>query len=243
MILLRYSIVLLTILLNGCSGSSNAKEETTDAAMPESSNWDCIFSYMDKYDQLLPLEVIQKHYKGDMSSAKMKYNKSPEAKGQKQDTYVYHWKGDRTKTMQIGGQKMVIPLDNEIGIKWLGDDLYKIMNRENPVASFKAFYHTPTKEELDAAFTKAEAKISEDKNVKEENKSTAMDMAKGMAAGVKYEDVNGLGDAASWDVRDNALIILIGTKTFKIVASVSADSEANKELAIELAKEVLVVCN
>lgn len=40
-----------------------------------------------------------------------------------------------------------------------GDDLYKIMDRGNSVASFKAFYHTPTQAELDAAFTKAEQKF------------------------------------------------------------------------------------
>src|SRR5690606_25126916 len=146
---------------------------------------------------------------------------------------------DRTKTMEILGQKIEVPLENEIGIKWLGDDLYKIMSRENAVASFKAFYHTPTQAELDAAFSKAEEKVSENKNVSQETKDTAMDMAKGLADGAKFEDVNGLVDAASWDVRDNALILLIGEKTLKIVAGVSADSEANKKLAVELAKEVL----
>jgi hypothetical protein len=105
------------------------------------------------------------------------------------------------------------------------------------------FYRTVSKEELNAALGKAEAKISEDKNVKEETKNQAMDMAKGLAEGASYEDVKGIGNAASWDARDNALIILIGDKTLKIVSSVSADSETNKALAIKLASEVLAKCN
>lgn len=70
-----------------------------------------------------------------------------------------------------------------------------------------------------------------------------MSMAKDLAKGAKYEDVSGLADAASWDARDNALIILIGDKTFKVIAGVSADSDSNKNLAIELAKEILAKCN
>ena len=207
------------------------------------SNSDCIFSYMDKYDELLPLETIQKHYKGDMSVAKKQYNKNTDPKRQKQDSYLYTWASDRTKTMEILGQKMEVPLENEIGIKWLGDDLYTIMSRENPVASFKAFYHTPTQAELDDAFNKAEEQVSKNENVNMETTGSAMSMAKGLAEGAKYEDVNGLGNAASWDARDNALIILVGEKTFKIVCNVGADSEANKKLAIELAKEVLAKCD
>ncbi|MCP9770769.1 hypothetical protein EGI22_22930 [Lacihabitans sp. LS3-19] len=230
------------IFMISCSSKTESESSNSLSETVASTNADCVFSYIDKYDQLLPLETIQKHYKGDMSSAKMKYQVSKDAISQKRDTYVYTWNSDRTKIMEFGGTKMNLPIPNEIGIKWLGDDLYKIMDRGNPVSSFKAFYHTPTKEELDMALNKAEEKVSEDKNVTEETKNSAMGMAKGLAAGAKYDDVDGLGDAASWDFRDNALIILIGDKTFKVVASVSADSEVNKDLAIELAKEILAKC-
>lgn len=236
------SLVIL-LIHSSCSHDAKGSADTSESNSEKvSSNADCVFDYLDKYDQLLSLETIKKHFKGDLSSAKMKYNKSTDPKKQKQDSYLYQWKGERTKTIEIGGQKITVPLDNEIGIKWLGDDLYKIMNKETSIASFKAFYHTPTKDELDAAFQKTEEKLDGDKSIKEETKTSAMGMAKDLAAGAKYVDVAGLGDAASWDVRDNALIILIGTKTFKIVANVSADSDANKTLALQLAKEVLAVC-
>ena len=240
---LTFILLCSIIFMISCSSKTESESSSSQSETIASTNFDCFFSYIDKYDQLLPLETIQKHYKGDMSSAKKKYQISKDAKSQKRDTYVYTWNSDRTKIMEFGGTKMDLPIPNEIGIKWLGDDLYKIMDRGNSVASFKAFYHTPTQAELDAALNKAEKKVSEDKNVSEESKNSGMGMARGLAAGAKYEDVNGLGDAASWDVRDNALIILIGDKTFKVIASVSADSDSNKNLAIELAKEILAKCN
>lgn len=239
-----FAIIIATsfIFMISCSSKSELESSNSQSENPAISNADCIFTYIDKYDQLLPLEVIQKHFDGDMSSAKKKYGVSKDPKGQKRDTYVYSWKSDRTKEMEFGANKMNIPISNEIGIKWLGDDLYKIMDKENAVASFKAFYHTPTQAELDAAFTKAEDKITENNKVTEDTKEPAMSMAKDLVKGAKYEEVAGLADAASWDVRDNALILLIGDKTLKVVVSVSVDSESNKQLAIKLAKEVLSVC-
>jgi hypothetical protein len=237
------SLGLILTILSSCGSSGSSSEGTEESTSVPSSNATCVFDYMDKYDQLLPLEAIQKHYAVDVTKAKMKYSKSEAAERQNHDSYLYSWPSDRTKTMEFGGNKLEIPIPNEIGIKWLGDDLYKINGLKDPVESFYKFYRTVSKEELNAALGKAEAKISEDKNVKEETKNQAMDMAKGLAEGASYEDVKGIGNAASWDARDNALIILIGDKTLKIVSSVSADSETNKALAIKLASEVLAKCN
>ena len=237
-------IMLVVVFCSSCSGNSNGKEGTLQSisSVNTVTNATCVFDYMDKYDQLLPLEVIQKHYLGDMSSAKMKYNKSKEDERQNHDSYIYSWPSDRFTIKNFGGGDMKIPLQNEIGIVWLGDDLYKIMGLKTPVESFKKFYRTPSNEELEAAFGNAEEKIDNNKNIDKETKETATSMAKGMAKGVNYTDVSGFGDAASWDGRDNALIVLIGDKTFKVKAYVSADNETNKALAMKLATEVLSNC-
>ena len=236
--------LIMVVFCSSCSGRSNEKEGTlqSTSSVNNVTNATCVFDYMDKYDQLLPLEVIQKHYTGDMSFAKMKYNKSKKAESQNHDSYIYSWPSDRFTVKNFGGGDMKIPLQNEIGIVWLGDDLYKIMGLKTPMESFKKFYRTPSNEELEAAFGKAEEKIANDKNIDKETKETASSMAKGIAKGVSYTDVTGFGDAASWDARDNNLIILIGDKTFKVRANVSADSETNKALAMKLATEVLAKC-
>lgn len=239
--ILTFLLLGLVIFMISCSSNteaSNSKSETIG-----SSNFDCFFTYIDKYDQLLSLETIKKHYKGDMSTAKMKYQKSKDAKSQVRDTYVYSWKSDRTKTVEFGGNKMVLPISNQIGIKWLGDDLYKIMDKGNSLASFKAFYKNVSKAEMQAAFSQAEKQVSKDKNIDETTKNTAMDMAQGMAKEAKFVEVEGVGDAAAWVVSDNSLVVLVGDKTFQILADISADSQANKNMAIELAKEVLKNCD
>lgn len=237
------SIITLAVLALGCSGNDQSTTSVSESATPSISSASCVFDYQDKYDQLLPLESIQKHYDADLSTAKMKYQKSEKPEGQKRDSYIYSWPSDRTRIFKIGNNEMEMPVQNEIGIKWLGDDLYKIMNKENAVASFKAFYKTVSQKEVEEALGKAEAEMAKNEEIDEETKSQASDMAEGLSKGAEYQPVEGLADAAAWDVRDNALIILVGDRTFKVVTNVGESTEENKAIAIKLAGEVLGRCD
>jgi hypothetical protein len=230
------------LFIISCSGKSEDTESSSEFEPKASNDASCIFSYIGKYDQLLPIETIQKHYNIDLANARKKYQISKDVKSQVRDTYVYSWKSDRTKTVEFGGNKMVLPISNQIGLKWLGDDLYKIMDKGNSLASFKAFYKNVSKTEMQAALSQAEEQVSKDKNIDEATKNTAIDMAQGMSKEAKFVEVNGVGDAAAWVVSDNSLVVLVGDKTFQILAEISADSQANKKVAIELAKEVLKKC-
>ena len=237
-------LCIVSLMTSACNFNETTSADTTlEEDSSASSSVTCVFDFQDKYDQLLPLETIQKHYSGEMSSAKMIYNKSANAEGQKRDSYVYSWPSDRTKTIKIGNNEMNVPLPNEIGIKWLGDDLYKIMNKESAIASFKAFYKTVSQKEVEEALDKAEAKMLNNEAINEETKSQASDMAAGLSKGAEYQPVAGVADAAAWDVRDNALIILVGERTLKVVANMTENTEENKALAIKLAGEVLVRCD
>ena len=232
-----------------CGGNAESTSTNTEvaqaAAVSETStsgNGDCILSYQRKLDELLPLDVIKQHYTGEMPDAKMKYDKSKPERSASTDKYLYAWKSDRIRTMKMGNSTIDIPLQNEIGVMWVGSDLFMISDKGTPLKNFKAFYRNPTQEELDKAFKIAEERIKSDPKYSKEQAETATGMAKGMTAKNKFEDVPGIGDAASFNKEENYLTVLVGPTTFQIIANVSKDKDTNLDLAKKLAKEVLGKC-
>lgn len=226
-------------------GTSSTTEVAQVAAVPEantSGKGDCILSYQRKMDELLPLDVIKKHYTGEMPEAKMNYDKSKPERNASTDKYLYAWPSDRTRTMKIGNSTMDIPLQNEIGVMWVGSDLFMMDDKATPLKNFKAFYRNPTQEELDKALKMAEERMKSDPKYSKEQVKTATGMVQGMAVKNNFEDVSGIGDAASFDKDDNHLMVLVGATTFEVIANVSKDKDVNLDLAKKLAKEVLAKC-
>ena len=99
-ILVLFLISTLSACGNG-GNSTNDKTENIATANSSTGNESCIKEYMTKYDQLLPLEVIKKHYTGDMSKAKKKYDFRPEAKKHDKDTYEYNWESGRSRKIGV----------------------------------------------------------------------------------------------------------------------------------------------
>ncbi|MFC5410922.1 hypothetical protein ACFPMF_16500 [Larkinella bovis] len=199
---------------------------------------DCILGYQTKMDQLLPLAIIQKHYKGDLSNAELKYRKS-DPKYAKRDTYEYIWKSGRIRKMTVAGRQMEVPDDNRIGLAWINEVDTK--RYPDPVTYFKSFYRTATEAE------KQQAAALIDKKLKE-NGATKTGQAAGNAVGNTlistqgYETIVGVGDAAAWDLTSSQLVVLKGRTTFKVTALTGTDVKANQELAKKLAAEVLTSC-
>lgn len=180
----------------------------------------CLIAYQDKYDQLLPLEAIKKHFSGDMSKAKKEYRVNKNPKYRNHDTYSYNWLSDRTREMEMLG-RMTVPMSNRIGLTWVGDDMFKIAKKKSEVESFRHFYRNLTQKELDEAFGQAEKQVQNKTNAAKEQKEAAVGMAKDMSATAKFENVAGVGEAAVWKLKDKT---------------------TNLELAKKLATEVLAKC-
>ncbi len=233
------------ILLLACGSKNQATDGTTAVAnaitteAPDASA--CLLSYQTKMDQLLPLEVIKKHY-NIPAQAKKSYSYRPEAKKHDKDTYEYTWPSNRKTTMKLMGQTMEMDVSNRIGLKWLGSDLFMITGKATPLESFKAFYRNASAAEKEAAFKKAGEKMKE-KGYDEKATQTATDMAKDLSADdIIFKDISGVGEAASWRIKDKELTVLVGKITFQVVANVSANDEDNIVLAKKLALEVLNKC-
>ena len=249
---MKTNILLDTLFLGflftaSCGGKANSSSNSSEKAdssksTPIGGNKDCIISYQSKYDELLPLDIIKKHFKGEMPDAKKKYDKSSNEKYRNHDKYTYSWKSDRTRTMEIGGNKMTYPIANEIGLQWVGDDIFMMSKSKSPLENFKDFYRNASQEEIDKSMAIAEAQVRKKEGITKQQADAATGIAKGMSAETRFENVEGVGEAASWVVKDNKLVVLVGNVTFQVMANVGTDKAANIDLAKKLAIEVLNKC-
>lgn len=218
-------------------GTSNA--EVASAA----GNADCLKSYADKgtLDQLLPLDGIKKHYNVP-AQAQKSYSYRPEAKKHDTDTYEYTWDSNRTRKMKIAGREMEYPSPNRVGLRWVGSDLFMITSKPTPVESFKAFYRNTTAAEKEAAFKKAGEALKE-KGYDTKTTETATGMAKDLSAdNITFKEITGVGEAASWRIKEKELTVLVGKVTFQVSVEISENDEENIALAKKLALEVLTKC-
>lgn len=238
------TLCLSLLVTISCSSSNDSSSTNANESTPvtQSFDADCLYAYKPKYNELLTLEMIQAHYKGDMSKSEMKYRKSEKVSGQATDKCIYSWGSDRIRKMDMMGVKMELPEPNEIGIQWLGNDLFMIKGLSTPLENFQQYYRNITNEEAEEAFAKAEKIVQEKEGVSADDAKTATSFGKGLANGQTFEKVEGVGEAATWVTKENHLVVLVGEKTFQIVANVGADKEVNKNLAIALAKDVLTKC-
>lgn len=60
---------------------------------------------------------------------------------------------------------------------------------------------------------------------------------------ITFKDITGVGDAASWRIKEKELTVLVGKITFQVSVEVSNNDDENIELAKKLAAEVLAKCN
>jgi hypothetical protein len=243
----------LTLLLTACSSTGQSGNDNTQtaalanvaeatASVPSGSG-ECLVSHANKgtLDQLLPLDAIKKHYNVP-AQAKKNYSYRPEAKTHDRDTYEYVWDSDRVRKMKILGREQEYPASNRVGLRWVGSDLFMMSRKTPPLDNFRAFYRNTTAAEKDAAFKKAGEQMKQ-QGYDAQKVEAAKGMGKDLAADdIMFKDIPGIGDAASWRIKDKELTVLVGKVTFQVVAEISANDDENIALAKKIAAEVLAVC-
>lgn len=239
-ILVFFLIISLSACGNGGT-STNDKTENISTANSSTGNESCIKEYMTKYDQLLPLEIIKKHY--DIpAQAKKKYVSGVMGKKYDKDTYEYTWESGRSRKMKMMGQEMDVPTPNRIGLRWLGSDLFMITGKATPLESFKAFYRNASAAEKEAAFKKA-GEVLKEKGYDAKTTETATSMGKELSTDdIIFKAVSGIGEAASWRIKEKELTVLVRKITFQVVVDISTNDEENLSIAKKLAQEILNKC-
>lgn len=206
----------------------------------------CLLDYQTKYDQLLTENEVLRATGFSKDVLKTKNNnllKNPEY-------HEFIYKFDNKRKGKLPGFDYEMELPDVVSISSI---------KPISLAQFEKSYKAITEEEMqvakdvmndvtegnsgdaeaEAALEKAKEQNVSDEQIKETS-NVMMDAFKEVSEG--YRVVDGLGDAARWNVATNELIVLQNGVQFEIMVDVSTDLEKNKSVAIQLAKLILEKC-
>jgi len=251
-------VIMGALFAFSCGGNASDKpKERIVSDSKESKNMDpdakggntCLLGYRDRLDQLLTLDAAASFSQLPANAAKVSYSKV--MKNTANHSIKYSWIGDRKRSMKDMGIDMVLPVKDQIELLGI---------KEKTLAEFKASHRAPTAEELkkrDKAVNDAFDGKSGNKEINEKlekldkmnvDKSTQKGVAQNMGnmfakVAMAYEDVAGLGDAASWNSFERKLYVLDNGVEIALTVDLSADEAVNKEKAISILKQLLSKCN
>lgn len=247
-----FSLLVLCSLIS-CSGKSGetvaeSAEHVETVDLDAIGQNDCLLGYVSSLDKLLTLELAANLI--DQPSAEAKTSYSTVMKNSAYHSIKYSWKSDRIKNMKDLGIKMDIPADNLV-----------ILHGIRPMShnQFKSSYRVPTNEELshsEKAIDDALEGKSNNQKINEQvdkldkmniDKQTQKSNAKkvgGIVAKVAqaYQDVEGIGDAASWNSVENRLYVLDKGVEISVTVEISNDEKENKAKSITLVQQLLSIC-
>lgn len=232
----KYRLFFLTLLLiYSLDFYSIIAQNTT------SSTANCIRSFMPKYNQLLPLETINKYYSVP-ATAKMNYLPGLMSKKFNVDRYSYRWKSERKEKIKLLSREIEQNVSNEIGLTWVGNDLFMMPRKATPKENFVFFYRNVSEAEKNSNLDKAATQIKQEGHGAKTT-DEAVGIGKEMSTGnIDYKTVEGIGEAAVWNIKEKSLIVLVGNVSFQVIAHISANQDENITLAKKLATEVINKC-
>lgn len=206
----------------------------------------CLLDYQTRYDQLLAEEdiIAATGFSKDVMQTKyQKVMKNPEY-----HEVVYKFKNKRIGKIPELDMEMELP--DVVAIRAI---------KPMSLAQFKGSYRAATDEEMELAKNEINKAVDGKSNNKEVDqamdelnkkgidkktvKGTAniiTDKIKEVSRGNR--EVEGLGDAANWNVVTNELTVVQNGVQFQILANLSNDPERNKSVALGLAKKVIEKC-
>lgn len=225
--------VAIAIVVSGCGDSSDSMKATSHATAEST----CLQQHEDSLDTLLTMQSIAPYLNGDAEEVEVEYDT------EYAHQLSYSWPSDRTRAVSVGSRKMQVPTANVISLGRLNtyteNDYYQKDNND-PVKVFQRFNHNMTaKERARAREALGKALDGQDKATKEIGKAM---VGTTTSPTIRYETIDGVGDAAAWDVKAERLNVLTGATTFAVRVSISADVKDNQAAAKTLAKSILANC-
>lgn len=103
---------------------------------------------------------------------------------------------------------------------------------------FENSHSKPSKEDMEK-FNQEVEKQADKNEMSEKEKETGKDLAGGIAANLKFQTVDGIGDMASWDDLGSKLDVLVGTTQFGVKVHTGDGTEKDIEKAKAVAKDIL----
>lgn len=232
----KISVTLLVSLALFSCGSGNGKSNDGDlnldnvlrkVDMSRESGGKKAEAIVKKYqgalDQLFTKEMAAAVTGYDVADVEENYSKTTE--NPDYHDISYSWDKGRISKMKVGGMNFEVPSPDILKLGWF---------RATTLEQFKQSYHTPTEEELQRMEEALNEKAASNPNAK-----LAVDMAKGFADGLTFDDVPGVGDYAVWNNKAKELNTYYKGVQFQLSIVVGDDVEVNKEKTIALAKMIV----
>lgn len=256
-------ILILSIILSflSCSDKENSTSasgeidlegaienaESRRKADPNASGGNkCLLDFQTQYDQLLSEQDILAATGFSKDVMETKYQKV--LKNPEYHEFLFKFKNKRNA--YISALKMNAEVPDAVSVRSIKpmsltqfENSYKaITEEEMQVARDMVDDVTEGKSgeaDAEAAMQKAKDQNVSDKQIKETS-NIMMDAFKEVSEG--YRVVEGLGDAARWNIKTNELTVLQNGVQFQLMSDISNDVGKNKSVAIDLAKKILSKC-
>lgn len=206
----------------------------------------CLLDFQSKYDQLLSEQDILTATGFSKDLMEIKYQKV--LKNPEYHEMVYNFKNKRVS--YIPQIKMKAEIKDAISVRSIKpmsltqfENSYKAISEEEMQVARDMVDDVTEgnsgEADAEAAMQKAKEQNISNEQIKETS-NVMMDAFKKVSEG--YRVVDGLGDAARWNIVTNELTVLQNGVQFQIMSDVSNDLEKNKSVAIDLAKKILDKC-
>ena len=224
------------------------KAEGRRAANPDAKGGNtCLLNYNLNYDHLLTEEIVIDATGFSKEVLDVKYSKA--MKNPEYHSVSYRFANKR--------KARVKELDIETEVR---DAVTLKSVKAMSMNSFKSLYRAVTDEEIEVGNQtiddvvegkiedkKVSAKLEEmeSRGINKKTTTGAIGTMKGAfeKVGKSYTNVEGLGDAATWNTHTNDLNVLQNGVQFELNVNISNDNEKNKGIAISIAKVLLSKCS
>lgn len=206
----------------------------------------CLMEYQNKYDALVSEADVLAATGFSKSNMKTKYNKN--LKNPQNHEFVYQFQNGRMG--KAPGFKNEITLPDVVVIRSIipmslstFQQSYKEVTDEQKQVADEVIADIAEGNSGNVEADKALKKAKEQNISKEDIKKTGGTLTNAFQEISKgYRKVEGLGDAAVWNVVTSELYVLQNGVKFEIRTDISNDTEKNKMAAIKLAKIILKKC-
>lgn len=233
-------LIALYGLLLSCSANGAKKESLNPENPILSSQKESLKINADdfagKLDELLTLEMAAKISGFDASKATKEHEDKTSAVfgGEKKPPREcnYLWKNGRTRVITAGGNTINAPYKDKVGIKSVSNTTlerfkrsYGVLTEEQKAVASKKLDEEANKKQPAQTRTKTEKEVAE----------VGTDMIKNR----QVEEINGVGDAATWYANFSEIKVFYKGLTFALVTDISDDKNVNRSKSIELAKMII----
>lgn len=251
---LIYSIAVLGLAFTSCKSGEN-----TDGTNNTNDTSEAVTANTSKFEELavepcnlLTEEMVTSRY--GVKAENLELNNYTSSKGKVSWTAycTYSWKKPNfdeiqkkmqekmMEAMKRGDTKnaMSVAMDSEKANFEVGvTNLQIYEDAEKAIKLFNQSHTVPEKKDVEKLNEAIDAETNE--ALTEQGKETGKGMVGGIAANLKFDKVEGIGEIAYWDHLGGKLDVLVGTVQIGIIMHISEDHEENVAAAKALAQEIM----